>query len=170
GLEERERQRTGIATLRVRYNRVFGYGIEVTRAQAGRVPEEYERRQTLAGAERFVTRELKEYESRVLGADERRRRPEFELFEDVRRRVAAHGPALLATARALAVLDVVAGLAEVAHLRGHVRPIVDTSDVVAIVDGRHPVLEARATAPVTPNDVSLGGDTRIVILTGPNMA
>jgi DNA mismatch repair protein MutS len=170
GLEERERARTGIATLRVRYNRVFGYGIEVTRAQAGRVPEEYERRQTLAGAERFVTRELKDYESRVLGADERRRRLEYELFEDVRRRVAGHGPALLATARALAVLDVAATLAEVAHARGHVRPVVDEGDVLTIVDGRHPVLEARSPAPVTPNDVGLAPDARVVILTGPNMA
>jgi DNA mismatch repair protein MutS len=170
GLEERERRRTGIGTLRVRYNRVFGYGIEVTRAQAGRVPDEYERRQTLAGAERFVTKELKDYESRVLGADERRRRLEYELFEDVRRRVAAHGAALLATARALAVLDVAAALAEVAHVRGHVRPVVDDGDVLAITDGRHPVLEARSTAPVTPNDVALAPDARIVILTGPNMA
>jgi DNA mismatch repair protein MutS len=170
GLEERERQRTGIGTLRVRYNRVFGYGIEVTRSQAGRVPEEYERRQTLAGAERFVTRELKEYESRVLGADERRRRLEYELFEDVRRRVAAHGATLLATARALAVLDVLIALGEVAHLRGHVRPHVDQGDVLSVVDGRHPVLEARSAAPVTPNDAALDADARIVILTGPNMA
>ena len=170
GLEERERERTGIPTLRVRFNRVFGYGIEVTRAQAGRVPEDYARRQTLAGAERFVTTELKEYETKVLGADERRRRLEYELFDDVRRRVAAHGGALLTTARALARLDVAAGLAEVAHLRGHVRPVVETGNELVIVDGRHPVLEARSTAPVTPNDVALAPDARIVILTGPNMA
>jgi DNA mismatch repair protein MutS len=170
GLEERERARTGISGLRVRFNRVFGYGLEVARSQSGRVPPEYTRRQTLAGAERYVTGELKEYEAKVLGAEERRRRLEYELFEDVRRRVAQHAGALLATARALAILDVLAALAEVAHARGHVRPLVDASDVLHVVDGRHPVLEARAGVPVTPNDLALDRDTRIVILTGPNMA
>jgi DNA mismatch repair protein MutS len=149
---------------------VFGYGIEVSRAQAGRVPAEYVRRQTLAGAERYVTTELKEYETKVLGADERRRRLEQELFEDVRSRVAAEARPLLATARALAVLDVLTALAEVAHARGHVRPVVDDGDVLEIVEGRHPVLEARAGDPVTPNDLALDADARIVILTGPNMA
>jgi DNA mismatch repair protein MutS len=170
GLEERERARTGIATLRVRFNRVFGYGIEVTHAQTGRVPAEYIRRQTLTGAERYITPELKEYEATVLGADERRRRLEYELFEDIRRRVAARAGELLATARALARLDVLAGLAEVAARRGHTRPLVDRGDVLTIVDGRHPVLEARVGEPVTPNDVALEPDARIVILTGPNMS
>ncbi|MGH7418074.1 MAG: DNA mismatch repair protein MutS, partial [Candidatus Rokuibacteriota bacterium] len=170
GLEERERARTGIATLRVRFNRVFGYGIEVTHAQTGRVPAEYIRRQTLTGAERYVTPELKEYEATVLGADERRRRLEYELFEDVRRRVAGRAAELLATARALARLDVLAALAEVAHTRGWTRPRVDRGDSLAITDGRHPVLESRSGEPVTPNDVALGADTRIVILTGPNMS
>jgi len=170
GLEERERARTGISSLRVRFNRVFGYGIEVTHAQAARVPAEYVRRQTLTGAERYVTPELKEYEAKALGADERRRRLEYELFEEVRRRVAARAEDLLTTARALARLDVVASLAEVAHGRGHVRPTVDDGDALAIVEGRHPVLEARAGSPVTPNDVALDRDARIVILTGPNMS
>jgi DNA mismatch repair protein MutS len=170
GLEERERARTAIPSLRVRFNRVFGYGIEVTHAQAARVPADYIRRQTLTGAERYITPELKEYEARVLGADERRRRLEYELFEDVRRRVGARAGELLATARALARLDVLASLAEVAEARGHVRPTVDESDVLTIVDGRHPVLEARAGEPVTPNDVNLDADTRTVILTGPNMS
>jgi DNA mismatch repair protein MutS len=170
GLEARERARTGLSSLRVRYNRVFGYGIEVSHAQAARVPPEYVRRQTLTGAERHVTPELKEYEARVLGADERRRRLEIELFEDVRRRVAARAPDLLATARALARIDVLAGLAEVAHARGHVRPVVDAGDGLTIVDGRHPVLDARAGEPVTPNDVGLDADARVVILTGPNMS
>ena len=170
GLEERERARTGISSLRVRFNRVFGYGIEVTHAQAARVPAEYVRRQTLTGAERYVTPELKEYEAKALGADERRRRLEYELFEEVRRRVAARAEDLLTTARALARLDVFASLAEVAHGRGHVRPTVDDGDVLAIVEGRHPVLEARAGSPVTPNDVALDRDARIVILTGPNMS
>ncbi|MBI4246322.1 MAG: DNA mismatch repair protein MutS, partial [Candidatus Rokubacteria bacterium] len=170
GLEERERVRTGIAGLKVRYNRVFGYGIEVTHAHTARVPTDYIRRQTLTGAERYVTPELKDYEAKVLGADERRRRLEYELFEDVRRQVAARASDLLVTARALARLDVLAALAEVAHVRGHARPVVDRSDVIAVVDGRHPVLEARAGEPVTPNDLSLDREARIVILTGPNMA
>lgn len=170
GLEERERARTGIAGLRVRFNRVFGYGIEVTHAQAARVPPEYVRRQTLAGAERYVTAELKEYEGKVLGADERRRRLEHELFEDVRRRVGARATPLLATARALARLDVFAALAEVAHTRGHVRPVVDAGEAFTIVEGRHPVLEAQPGLAVTPNDVALDRQAPIVILTGPNMS
>jgi DNA mismatch repair protein MutS len=170
GLEERERARTGLSSLRVRYNRVFGYGIEVSHGQAARVPSEYVRRQTLTGAERFVTPELKEYESRVLGAEERRRRLEQALFEDVRRRAAAEAPVLGATARALARVDVLAALAEVAHRRGYVRPVVDRSPTLAIVDGRHPVLEARDPEPVTPNDVTLDDEVRVVILTGPNMS
>jgi DNA mismatch repair protein MutS len=170
GLEERERARTGIGSLRVRFNRIFGYGIEVTHAQTARVPAEYVRRQTLTGAERYVTPELKEYEARVLGAEERRRRLEYELFEELRRRVATHAPALLATARALARLDVFTGLAEVAERRGHVRPLVEEGDVLVIVDGRHPVLEARSGEPVTPNDLALDAGGRIVILTGPNMS
>jgi len=170
GLEERERARTGISSLRVRFNRVFGYGIEVTHAQASRVPSEYVRRQTLTGAERYVTPELKEYEAKALGADERRRRLEYELFEEVRRKVAARAEDLMTTARALARLDVFASLAEVAHSRGHVRPIVEDGPALTIVEGRHPVLEARAGSPVTPNDLALDHDARIVILTGPNMS
>jgi DNA mismatch repair protein MutS len=170
GLEEREKARTGISSLRVRYNRVFGYGIEVTHSQTSRVPDDYVRRQTLTGAERYVTTELKEYEAKVLGADERRRKLEYELFETLRIRVAEHAPGLLATARALARLDVFAALGEIAHARGHVRPVVDDGRSLSIVEGRHPVLEARAEAPVTANDVTLDDEARIVILTGPNMA
>jgi len=128
------------------------------------------RRQTLTGAERYVTVELKDYEAKVLGADDRRRHLEYELFEEVRREVGRRAAELLATARALARLDVVAALAEVAHLRGHVRPIVDHGDALQIVEGRHPVLEARSAAPVTPNDLALDAEARLVILTGPNMA
>jgi DNA mismatch repair protein MutS len=171
GLEERERARTGLSSLRVRFNRVFGYGIEITHAQAARAPAEYVRRQTLTGAERYVTPELKEYEARVLGAEERRRRLEYELFDDLRGRVAARAAELLATARALATLDVVAALAEIAHARGHVRPVIEDGEgVLEIVEGRHPVLEARSGLPVTPNDLALDDNARVVILTGPNMA
>jgi DNA mismatch repair protein MutS len=170
GLEERERARTGLSSLRVRYNRVFGYGIEISHAQSARAPAEYVRRQTLTGAERYVTPELKEYEAKVLGAEERRRRLEYELFDEVRSRVAAHAAELLATARALATLDVTAGLAEVAHARGHVRPALASDGTLEIVEGRHPVLEARSGLPVTPNDLALDDEARLVILTGPNMA
>jgi DNA mismatch repair protein MutS len=170
GLEERERARTGLSSLRVRFNRVFGYGIEITHAQAARAPAEYVRRQTLAGAERYVTPELKEYEGKVLGAEERRRRLEYELFDELRGRVAARAAELLATARALATLDVTAALAEVAHARGHVRPVIEDGGPLEIVEGRHPVLEARSGLPVTPNDLALDGQARVVILTGPNMA
>jgi DNA mismatch repair protein MutS len=170
GLEERERARTGISSLRVRFNRVFGYGIEITHAQAAKAPAEYLRRQTLTGAERYVTPELKEYEAKALGADERRRKLEYELFDELRGRVAARAADLLATARSLALLDVTAALAEVAHARGHVRPVVDDSSALEIVEGRHPVLEARSGLPVTPNDLALDDDTRVIILTGPNMA
>ena len=170
GLEERERARTGLSSLRVRYNRVFGYGIEITHAQAARAPVEYVRRQTLTGAERYVTPELKEYEAKVLGAEERRRRLEYDLFDDLRGRVATRAAELLATARALATLDVLAALAEVAHARGHVRPVIAEDGGVAIVEGRHPVLEAASGVPVTPNDLTLDDEARVVILTGPNMA
>ena len=143
-LEQRERARTGIASLKVRFNRVFGYAIEVSNAHGAKVPADYLRRQTLVGAERYVTTELKEYESRVLGAEERIGRLEFELFGQVR--------------------------AEVAHQRGYVRPQVDDGFTLEIVDGRHPVLEAGG-APFTPNDVALDRAGRqIMILTGPNMS
>src|SRR5439155_18554132 len=161
---------TGIGSLRVRYNRVFGYGIEVSHAQASRVPAEYVRRQTLAGAERYVTAELKEAEAKVLGAEERIRRLEYELFEQVRDAVAARADDLIRTARAIGRLDVLAALAEVAHARGHVRPVVDESGVCSIVDGRHPMLESRAARPVTPNDILLDADATVMILTEPNMS
>jgi DNA mismatch repair protein MutS len=171
GLETRERQRTGIASLRVRFNRVFGYSIEVSNANLKSVPAEYIRRQTLVGAERFVTPELKEYEAKVLGAEERINRLEFELFEEVRASVAREAPALLRTARAAGALDLLAGLALVAHQRGHIRPQVDNGSTIQIVDGRHPVLETIAERPFVPNDTFLDGhETQLLILTGPNMA
>jgi DNA mismatch repair protein MutS len=171
GLEARERARTGIAALRVRFNRVFGYAIEVSNAHLSKVPPEYVRRQTLVGAERFVTPELKEYEAKVLGAEARISRLEFELFEEVRRSVAAEVSALLSTARAVGAVDVLSALAEVAHSRGHVRPHVTPSRGLQIVEGRHPVLEAIGRDPVVPNDLELDGEeAQIIILTGPNMA
>jgi DNA mismatch repair protein MutS len=170
-LEARERERTGIAGLRVRFNRVFGYSIEVSKANFPRVPAEYIRRQTLVGAERFVTPELQEYEVKVLGAEERMIRLEMELFEEVRAAVAREAPALLATARAIGTGDALAALAEVAHRRGHVRPLVEESRLIRIVEGRHPVLETIGDRPFVPNDLELDGDDiQLVILTGPNMS
>src|SRR6185503_14102975 len=169
-LEQRERARTGIASLKVRFNRVFGYAIEVSNAHGAKVPADYLRRQTLVGAERYVTTELKEYESRVLGAEDRIGRLEFELFGQVRAEVAAQAGPLLRTARSVGSLDALASLAEVAHQRGYVRPEVDDGFALEIVDGRHPVLEAAGT-PFTPNDVSLDpAGAQIMILTGPNMS
>jgi DNA mismatch repair protein MutS len=169
-LEQRERSRTGIPSPKVRFNRVFGYAIEVSNAHGARVPPEYLRRQTLVGAERYVTTELKEYESRVLGAEERIARVEFELFGQVRAQVAAQAGPLLRTARAVGTLDALGSLAAVAHERAYVRPEIDTGLALEIVDGRHPVLEA-AGAPFTPNDARLDpADAQIMILTGPNMS
>jgi len=170
-LEARERERTGIASLRVRFNRVFGYSIEVSRANLSRVPAEYIRRQTLVGAERFVTPELGEYEAKVFGAEERINRLEVELFEQVRAAVAREAPALLSAARAVGTLDVLTALAHVAHRRGYVRPVVDDSRLIHIVDGRHPALETIGDRGFVPNDLELDGEsTQLVILTGPNMS
>jgi len=170
-LEGRERERTGIPTLRVRFNRVFGYGIEVSNAHVAKVPGEYMRRQTLVGAERYVTVELKEYEGRVLGAEERMAKLELELFQEVRAAVAAEAPALLRTARAVGTLDALASLGEIAHERGYVRPQVDDGRVLDIVEGRHPVLESGGERPFTPNDLHLDPDReQVMILTGPNMS
>jgi DNA mismatch repair protein MutS len=170
-LEGRERARTSIPSLRVRFNRVFGYSIEVSNPHAAKVPPEYVRRQTLVGAERYVTTELKEYESRALGAEERMAALEFELFVEIRGRVAAEADTLLRTARALGTLDALAALAEQAHTRGWVRPTVDDGPALEITDGRHPVLDAVAGSTFTPNDVSLDPHgTQVVILTGPNMS
>jgi DNA mismatch repair protein MutS len=172
GLEQRERERTGIGSLRVRFNRVFGYGIEVSKAHLRLVPPEYVRRQTLVGGERYVTPELKEQEARVLGAEERTNRLEFELFDELRGTVAREADRLLRTARAIGLLDVLAALAHVARERGYVRPTVDDSTALEIRDGRHPVLElATDGAPFVPNDLALdGGEVSCLILTGPNMA
>jgi len=170
-LEGRERERTGIPTLRVRFNRVFGYGIEVSNAHVAKVPAEYIRRQTLVGAERYVTVELKEYEGRVLGAEERMAKLELELFQEIRAAVAAEASALLRTARAVGTLDALASLGEIAHERGYVRPQVDDGRVLDIAEGRHPVLESGGERPFTPNDLHLDPEReQVIILTGPNMS
>ena len=173
GLERDERERTGIATLKVGFNSVFGYYLEVGKAHGARVPEGYVRKQTTANAERYITAELKEHESRVLGAEEKAAALEADLFARLRTRVAEHRRALLQTARALAELDALASLAEVAARRGYVRPEIVAEDVLEIESGRHPVVEASSPQGFVPNDVAMaapGEGTRTVILTGPNMA
>jgi DNA mismatch repair protein MutS len=140
-LEEQERERTGITNLKVGYNKVFGYYIEVTKSKTNLVPEEYIRKQTLTQAERYITPEMKEYESIVLTAEERIREIEAELFRSLCQEIAGHAQRLLATARTIARLDVVTGLAEVAARKGYTRPELVTDDILDIRDGRHPVVE-----------------------------
>ena len=169
-LEEQERARTGINSLKVRFNRVFGYYIEVSKSNLHAVPDDYQRKQTIAGGERFVTPALKDYEQKVLGADERIVERELELFEALRQRVAAESPRILDTARALASLDVLAGLAETATVCNYTKPHVDDGDTLAALDLRHPVVERLAAGAFVPNDVTLNGSThQLVVLTGPNM-
>jgi len=168
-LEQRERIRTGISSLKVRFNQVFGYFIEVSKANLHLVPPEYERKQTLVGAERFTTPELKEYEAKVLGAEERILQLERELFLKVREEVARATRRLQATARALAHLDVLAALAEMAVRRHYRRPVVTEGDEIDIRAGRHPVVEAQLGRFV-PNDLHMNNTTdRLLIITGPNM-
>ncbi len=171
-LEQAEKEKTGINGLKVGYNAVFGYFIEVSKAHSARVPAEYIRKQTTANAERYITAELKEHESLVLGAQEKATNLENELFGRMRVRVAEHAKSLLQTARALAEIDSFAALAEAASRRGYVKPEVVEDDVLEVVAGRHPVVEA-TTSGFVPNDTALGiGGTpiRAIILTGPNMA
>ena len=171
-LERQERERTGIANLKIRYNRVFGYYIEITRSQLERVPEDYQRRQTLANAERYITPALKEYEEKVLGAEEKMVEIEYDLFQQVRERTVMHGGRIQRSAAALAELDVLFSLAELAHERGYVVPEIDESGDLTIVEGRHPVIEAMALGePFVPNDVLMDtGENQLLIITGPNMA
>ncbi|BDG60000.1 DNA mismatch repair protein MutS [Caldinitratiruptor microaerophilus] len=170
-LEARERERTGIKSLKVGYNKVFGYYIEVTRANLAAVPDDYQRRQTLAGAERFVTPDLKAMEEQVLGAEERLAAREYELFAEVRRQVAAQVGRIQASARAVAEIDVLAALAEVAAVYGYTRPVVDHGEVIEIQGGRHPVLErVLPEGRFVPNDCLLDtGENRLLLITGPNM-
>ncbi len=171
-LQEQEQRRTGIKSLKVGFNSVFGYYIEITKSNLGSVPPEYHRKQTTTGGERFVTPELKEMEGRILGADERARAREAELFGEVRARVLVHTAAIQETAGAIAALDALASMAEAARLHGYVRPELIDEPRLEIEEGRHPVLEQLPLEErFVPNDTRLDGATaRLVILTGPNMA
>jgi DNA mismatch repair protein MutS len=169
-MEERERARTGIGSLKVRFNRVFGYYIEISKSNLHAVPSDYHRKQTIAGGERFTTPALKEYEDKVLGADERILVRELELFESLRLRVAAESARIQESARAIAALDVLAALAETAAVANYIKPQVHDGDEYLVTDARHPVVERTAPDAFVPNDIDLNGVSRqLVILTGPNM-
>jgi DNA mismatch repair protein MutS len=169
-MENAERARTGIGSLKIRYNRVFGYYIEVSKSNLGSVPADYHRKQTIAGGERFITPALKEYEEKVLGADERILEREIAIFEALRAQVALEAPRIQDTARALAALDVLSALADVASAFNYTKPMVHAGDELSAIDVRHPVVERHVTDAFVPNDVALDppGD-QVVILTGPNM-
>ena len=170
-LEPTERTRTGIKTLRVGYNKVFGYYIEVSQGQSGNVPGDYIRKQTLVNAERFITPEMKEYETLVLNAEEHIRAIEQRLFKEICSLLAKSAPRLLDTARALAELDVLSSLAEAAALGGYIRPEILENDVLDIRDGRHPVVEKSLRDDrYVPNDVTFEQGEIVRIITGPNMS
>ena len=171
-LEKQEREATGIATLKVRYNRVFGYFLDVPKTQLDKVPSHYQRKQTLANSERYFTPELKEYEDKVLGAEERLTLLEYEIFQRLRAYVTEQGGRIQLTAESLASLDVLLGFADLAHERQYCRPQVDSGTVLEIVQGRHPVVETMALGETfVPNDVRLDTDNeQIMLITGPNMA
>ena len=171
GFQAGEIQRTGISTLKVGFNKVFGYYLEISNAHRDRVPPDYVRKQTLKNAERYITPALKAHEVEVLSAEEKARVLEARLFEDVRRRVAGQTARLQQTAGALAQIDVLASLARVAAERGYVKPAIVEEPVLEIRDGKHPVLEIVLGSEFVPNDVALGGDGPLIgIITGPNMA
>ena len=170
-IEVEEKEKTGIKTLKVGYNRVFGYYIEVSRLYSDQVPEHYIRKQTLANAERYITQELKELEARVLGAKDRAVSLEYQLFSQLREAVAGQLVRIQSTADALAELDVLTSLAEVAVRQNYCRPDVDLSGRIDIRGGRHPVVESLSDIPFVPNDTHLDdGENRVALITGPNMA
>ncbi len=169
-LETKERERTGISSLKVKYNRVFGYFIEVTKANLGQVPEDYLRKQTLVNSERFITPELKAHEEEVLGAEEKILELERALFRKVRAQVGAEAVRIQETATALARLDILLSFAEVAQSRRYARPILDDSREMAITAGWHPVLQELTEEPFVPNDLVCNDTSdQLLILTGPNM-
>ncbi len=169
-MEAAERARTGVGSLKIRFNRVFGYYIEVSKANLHAVPDDYHRKQTIAGGERFITPALKEFERKVLGADERILEREVRLFDALRDTVGAAAERIQETARALARLDVLTGLAETAAVYDYTKPHVHDGDELLITEGRHPVVERQAAHAFVPNDVTLNATThQVILLTGPNM-
>ncbi len=171
-LQEDERKRTGIDSLKIKFNNVFGYFIEITTSHLAKVPDDYTRKQTMSNAERYITPALKEMENKVLGAEERSKQLENELFLELRARVVTHLPTLQETAAAVAEIDVLCALSEVAQYHRHCRPLLNHERGFFVTNGRHPVLEQTLTdVKFVPNDTELDPDTaRLQILTGPNMA
>lgn len=171
-LELQERERTGIPSLKIKYNKVFGYFIEVTHRNMDRVPEDYHRKQTLTNAERFITPQLKEYEDKILGAEDRIVELEYNLFQQIRVKVSSEGRRIQQSADVLAILDTLLSLADLAHERNYVRPKIDDSGVIHIDGGRHPVVEGMPLKEAfVPNDVELDTEkNQLLIITGPNMA
>ncbi|MDR1146296.1 MAG: DNA mismatch repair protein MutS [Verrucomicrobiales bacterium] len=171
-LQAREQERTGIRSLKVRFNSVFGYYIEITKSNLAQTPADYTRKQTLVNAERFITPELKAMEAKILGAEERAKQLEYQIFQEVREQVVAHTAAIQESARAIAHLDLLAGFAVSARRFNYSKPIISGNGRLDIVEGRHPVLEQLNRAErFVPNDTVLNDDDcRLVILTGPNMA
>ena len=169
-MEAAERTRTGIGSLKVRYNRVFGYYIEVSKSNLHAVPEDYHRKQTIASGERYVTPALKDYERQVLGADERMLEREHDIYEALRHDVVGHAPRIQRSARSVAAIDVLTGMAECARRYNYTKPRVHEDDELAVTDGRHPVVERHTGDAFVPNDVALNGtDSQVMLLTGPNM-
>ena len=171
-LEQEERERTGISSLKVRYNKVFGYFIEITRRNLDRIPEDYQRKQTLTNAERFITPRLKEYEDKVLGAEDRMVELEYNLFQEIRLQASREGRKIQQSAEVLATLDALLSLADLAHERNYTCPEIDNSGIIRIEGGRHPVVEGMPLKEAfVPNDVELDLETnQLLIITGPNMA
>jgi DNA mismatch repair protein MutS len=171
-LELKEKQRTGISSLKVGYNRVFGYYIEITKSNLHMVPDDFIRKQTLVGGERFITPELKEYESKVLGSEERLKNLEYQVFLDILEAVQKESDFLSKTASALSLVDFLTSLTIVAKRHNYIKPTLDESGLIDIADGRHPVLERISSDErFIPNSVSMDtDDNRLLIITGPNMA
>jgi len=169
-LEKEEKDRTGISSLKIRYNKVFGYYIEVTKPNLPQVPSDYIRKQTLLNSERFITPELKEYEEKVLNAEERIKDLEYNLFLEFRKKISVETTRLQKIASNIAILDVLSSLAEVSSLRNYHRPKVNAEDKIKIMEGRHPVIEITNEEPFIANDTYLDRDEdQILIITGPNM-
>src|SRR5262249_7210925 len=172
-IEQRERQRTGIGSLKVKFNSIFGYYLEVSKPNLHLVPKDYERKQTLVNAERFTTPELKEYEARILDAQEKIVQIERRMFAELRTAIAGEAKRIRRTALALAEVDVLAGLAHLAARRNYCRPVIDESGDLEIVEGRHAVIEQQelgAGERFVPNDLYLNSTSHtILVLTGPNM-
>lgn len=170
-LENAERERTGIRSLKIGYNRIFGYYIEITHANAHLIPTDYQRKQTLANAERFVTPELKEYEQKIISAEEKLKELEYELFNTLRENVRSYTKLILKVARILAEIDVFVSLAEVAVRYHYVRPLIVADGRISITEGRHPVVEQMLEpGEFVPNDTQMSDNHHLALITGPNMA